>query len=305
MANEERKTKKQHYIPQVYLRGFSPEYEKNNKDYPNSRYTIYCHDLNISEQNLQAVPIKSICYKEYLYEITGNDGEIVLPNHLERFFSVIEKRFSDFRSRIERKAFIEENYRTKCFLTNEEKIFWIAFIIIQILRMPEILESAEKLSKEKWGDSVNSKQAKNIARMFCLPFFKEIKEDSKDAFVFNTLFESMKNMSFGVGVDMSKSIITSDKPIYVCAKNLSYDEYDEIIFPISSEICLFLFGKENRENCRKNFLFPIGDEIKKEVIKSMTKSSLGKLYSNHIMDKTERKYIKEAMNEMCYNIHDS
>ena len=290
-------TKKQHYIPQVYLRGFSPEYEKGNKNYPNSKYTIYCYDLNEKKQNYKAVPIKSICYSEYLYEVTGINGEIVCSNQLEHFFSSIEKRFGDFRNRLEEKAFLEENYKTKCFLTNEEKIFWITFIILQIIRSPQTLEIAESLAKETWGDNINLKQAKNIARMFCLPFFCELKEGSVESMVINALFEPMKNMSFGLGVDRGKSIITSDKTVYICAKRFPCDEYDKIIFPISSKLCLFLFGNENKENCRKNFLFPIEDEIKEEIIKSMTVSSFGKLYSNHILDKNEKKHIKQAKKE--------
>ena len=126
---------------------------------------------------------------------------------------------------------------------------------------------------------------KNIARKFCLPFFKEIDESSNGAFIINALFEPMNNMSFGVGIDRSKSIITSDKPIYVCGSDFPCEEYDEIIFPVSSELCLFLFGNENKAKYRKNFLFPIGDEIKQEIIKSMAASSFGKLYSNLILTK--------------------
>ena len=85
-------TKNQHYIPQVYLRGFSPEYEKGSKSYPNSRYTIYCYDLNVKKQKYESVPIKSICYIQYLYEVTGHSGEIVLPDYLEHFFAGIVKR---------------------------------------------------------------------------------------------------------------------------------------------------------------------------------------------------------------------
>ena len=46
-----------------------------------------------------------------------------LRMYLEHFFADIEKMFSDFRSGLERKAFIEDNYRTNCFLTNDEKVF--------------------------------------------------------------------------------------------------------------------------------------------------------------------------------------
>lgn len=248
-------TKNQYHIPQVYLRGFSPKYEKGSKSYPNSRYTIYCYDLNVKKQKYESVPIKSICYSKYLYEVTGHSGEIVLPNYLEHFFAGIEKMFSDFRSGLERKAFIEDNYRTNRFLTNDEKVFWVTYIIIQILRTPQILEIAESLSIETWGDNVSSKQAKNIARKLCLPFFKEIDESSNEAFIINALFEPMKNMSLCVGIDRSKSIITSDKPIYVCGSDFPCEEYDEIIFPVSSELCLF--GNENKAKYRKNFCSPL------------------------------------------------
>lgn len=106
----------------------------------------------------------------------------------------------------------------------------------------------------------------------------------------------MKNMSFGVGIDRSKSIITSNNPICVYGSDSSCEEHDEIIFPVSSELCLFLFGNENKAKYRKNFLSPIGDEIKQEIIKSMA-ASFGKLYSNHILTKMEQKYIKEVISE--------
>lgn len=211
----------------------------------------------MKKQKYESVPIKSICYSKYLYEVTGHSGEIVLPNYLEHFFAGIEKMFSDFRSGLERKAFIEDDYRTNCFLTNDEKVFWVTYIIIQILRTPQILEIAESLSIETWGDNVSSKQAKNIARKLCLPFFKEIDESSNEAFIINALFEPMKNMSLCVGIDRSKSIITSDKPIYVCGSDFPCEEYDEIIFPVSSELRLFLFGNENKAKYRKNFCSPL------------------------------------------------
>lgn len=291
-------TKKQHYIPQVYLRGFSPEYhKKGNAEIPLAKYTIYCHDLNEKEQIMKAIPIKSVCYSDYLYEVTGDEGEIVLANHLERFFSSMEKRFSKYRDKLEKKAFIEENYKTKCFLTSEEKIFWVTHILIQILRLPQILDLAENVSLETWKNQINNMQAKNIARMSCLPFFKELVEGSKEAMIFNALLEPMKNMSFGVGVDKQGKVITSDKPVYIYAEDFPCQEYGRVIFPITSEICLFLFRKETKNQYPKNFLFPIMDEVREEIIKSMTESSFEKIYANHLLDKTERRYIKEVLNE--------
>lgn len=290
-------TKKQHYIPQVYLRGFSPEYIDKNNDIPLSRYTIYCHDLTKEAQSYKPVPIKSVCYKNYLYEVTGHDGEIVLMNHLEKFFSGMEKMFGEYRHKLERKAFMTENYKTNFFLTREEKIFWITYILVQILRMPQILELAEQVGLETWDEELTNKQAHNIARLFCLPFFKEITEGNKETMVFDSLFDPMKNMSFGIGVDVQGRIITSDKPVFVYSKVFPCKEYERIIFPISSQICLFMFGNKDKKIQRKNFLFPIEEDHREEIIKSVSASAFEKVYSNHIFDRKERKYIKVIMKD--------
>lgn len=295
VSNGSRLTEKQHYIPQVYLRGFSPEYSRKRENYSKSKYTIYCHNINGKKQCLQAVPIKSICYKKNLYEITGNQEEVLFPNYLERFFSAIENMFGNYRDKLERKAFLESNYYTRCFLTREEKAFWVTFIIIQILRLPQTLNIAEVVSRKTLGEEINVKQAKNIARILCLPFFRELEEESKELFVFNKLFEPMKTMSFGVGVDREKKVITSDKPVYILAEKFPCDEYEEIIFPISSELCLFLFGGEYKEHYHKNFLFSINDEMQEVIFKAMVSSTFGNIFSNHCLDKIERRYIKEVM----------
>lgn len=288
--------KKQHYIPQVYLRGFSPEYlTKNEKKIIPERYTIYCHDLTRKQQIEKPVPIKSVCCKDFLYEVTGYNEEIVLPNHLEKFFAVFEKKFSNYRHKLECKAFIESNYKTKCFLTSEEKVFWVIYILIQLLRIPQVLQAAEETCLEIFGDGINEKQAKNIARMACLSFFKEINVGDEEAVLFNNLLEPMLNMSFGVGVDISGRIITADKPVYIYAKEYSCKEYEKLIFPISSRLCLFLFGGENIERYFKNFLFPINETVREEIIKSITYTSVQKLYSNHRLNKQELRYINEVI----------
>lgn len=290
-------TKKQHYIPQVYLRGFSPEYNDKSHEIPHSRYTIYSYDLTKNTQLYEPVPIKSVCYKNYLYEVTGDEGAIVLPNHLEKCFSELEKMFSKYRHKLEKKAFITENYTTNYFLTQEEKIFWVTYILLQTLRMPQVLEIAEQVSLETLEEELTNEQAQNIARLFCLPFFSEMAEGNKEAMLIKSLFEPLKSMTFGMGVDIQERIITSDKPVFIYSKEFPCKEYERIIFPISSQLCLFMFGNGDKKMQRKNFLFPIDEEYREEIIKSMSASAFEKVYANHVFDKKERKYIKEIMND--------
>lgn len=298
MSQENNITRKQHYIPQVYLRGFSPEYLAENRNkIPLSHYTVYCYNLIADNQKYEAVPINSICFRKDLYEVTGKDGEIVLPNHLEKFFTVFEKKFSHYRRKLEHKAFIEDNYKTKCFLASEEKVFWVTYILIQLLRIPQVLQVVEETSLDILGNGINEKQAKNIARMTCLPFFKEIKIDDKEAVLFNSLLEPMLNMTFGVRVDRSGLIITSDMPVYIYSKEFPCKEYGKIIFPISSQLCLFLFGGEVKKKYPKNFLFPVEEVVREEIIKSMAYTSFEKIYSNHRLNKSELRYINEAIKD--------
>lgn len=58
MPNIQKSTIKQHYVPQVYLRGFSQDKKR-----------IYRYDLTNESQKL--VPISSVCHKKYLYEFKG------------------------------------------------------------------------------------------------------------------------------------------------------------------------------------------------------------------------------------------
>ena len=129
MANKS-VTKKQHYVPQVYLRGFST----NNKQ-------IWSYTID-SLDNGKYVPIESICRENYLYEVKDNEGNWLTPNWIEKILSKLEGMFAENLRRIEKKAFLTENYRTKCFLTKDEKVFWKLFVAIQMMRSPIVLHEA-------------------------------------------------------------------------------------------------------------------------------------------------------------------
>ena len=64
-------TKKQHYIPQVYLRGFSPEYHKGDIRL-SKEYTIYFWDKG-QNHIMKPVPIKSICYSGKIFLYNGKN----------------------------------------------------------------------------------------------------------------------------------------------------------------------------------------------------------------------------------------
>ena len=277
-------TKRQHYIPQVYLRGFSTNYQDARRDLPSSKCNIYCYDLMGNNKIMDPVPIKSICYEKYLYEITDSDGGFLHINHLEKFFSELERRFGCYRSKLERKVNIENNYKINCFLSTDEKLFWVTYISIQLLRIPQILKIAKETNLEIFGDKINEDQAKNMARMMCLPFWTKLEEGKKEVMVLESIFKPMLNMSFRVGFDRKAGIITSDRPAIIKSGEFPCEEYTRVVFPVTAQICLFMFGKEERRVYPKNSLFLIGDEQRRDINRMVRKYAFKNIYSNHLLD---------------------
>ena len=289
-------TKNQHYIPQVYLRGFSPEYlNKNHKHIDERKYRIFSYNLNKDEKVGNPIPVKSICYEKDLYEIKDNNGKAIFTNFLEKWFCYFESKFSYYRSMLERKAFIEYNFSTMCFLKSEEKIFWSLYIVIQNLRMPQMLTMAEKVIQEVFSDKIDSNLSKTISKVWCLPFFKEIKGDERELDVFKLLLEPFENMTFAVGFDEKARIITSDLPFSIMG-DLRDDykiEYDRIMFPITAQICLCMFNKKRYTSYKKNCLFKIDEKIREEIFKNISRAAYERVYSNHFITEKEMLWISE------------
>lgn len=287
-------TVNEHFIPQVYLRGFSPKYELGKKEsIKSSHYTIYYYDLKKGTQSKE-VPIDSVCFERNIYEVYGNDEKIIFQNHIEKAFNQLETMFGGYRRSLESKAFIEDNYKSQMFLTSEERCFWLTYITLQLLRTPQALQLAESTCKEVCGDLVNDNQARNISRSVCTPFFQEMTPDTPEGRVFNTVFEPMCDMAFGVFVDKKKSLITSDKVIDIQTSIFPCEEYERVTFPITSELCLILLGKEEKKNVgRRNFLCPMDDDTRNMVFNVMVDSAYEKIFANRIFNAKELKTINK------------
>lgn len=317
MPNGSNRTKKQHYVPQVYLRGFAPQYlikcsEKNK--HTKTKYGVFYYDLQERTQSKIAVPINSICFENDLYEVTGKSGEIVYDNRLEKRFSVLEKRYAKLRNDIEKKAFVKDNYKTKCFLTNDEKMHFIGYITIQLLRTPNFLENVFTVVKNNNDYKITDKQLMNLVRVKCLSFLDtyqyDVEHDKKigvisdeQMMLLSSIIRPMVGMSFMIGVDNKSRLITSDNPVYIrnsnkeCFMKGEDVQNDEIIFPITSSLCLIMVGGENKDKYPKNCLFEITDKWRKHIFAAMCCTTDKKIFSNHKFDKDELKIIDEVLKD--------
>ena len=247
--NDNQITKKQHFLPQVYLRGFSVDHK------------AICAFRLDNNSISKSVPIKSVCSENYLYEVVNQDGKFLAPNHIEKFLGKIESMFGTFRKQLMGKARNPENFKTCCFLTTQEKAFWIAYTAIQILRMPKIIHEAEDFSRDYLKDYIEPYKAEIVAHTQCLPFFGEINPEDKN--LFNYIVKMLCDMYINIFFDPADSIFTSDNPIYCCAPDFSNGECEQIIFPIASNIVLMFYGSKLKKKIGRkgrNRLIPLTKE---------------------------------------------
>lgn len=71
-------------------------------------------------------------------------------------------------------------------------------------------------------------------------------------------------------------------------------EYDEVIFPITSSICLFLFSDENVLGYKDNVLYKLTEDGKNHITTNVVLDAYKKNYSNHRFSVPEKRVIKEA-----------
>jgi hypothetical protein len=76
-------TKKQHYVPQIYLRGFSSDEEFVIRNELESQCIV----------SSKPVPIQSICREDFLYEIKDSEGSYIALNFIENTFQLWKRCF--------------------------------------------------------------------------------------------------------------------------------------------------------------------------------------------------------------------
>ena len=285
-------TKKQHFVPQVYLRGFSTDKKR-----------IWSYRVDPIDKGTQ-VPIESICRENYLYEVKDNDGNWLAPNWIERILSILEGMFAENLRGLKKKAFLKENYRTKCFLTTQEKVFWKLFVAVQIMRSPIVLREADAAIRELSKGLLTNNQIWAVATSQCLPVFSELKPEDKN--VFNAFLKPLLNMSMAIGVNENGTLFTSDNPVYCYSSQrenmLQVEEYEKIVLPLTSNLALLMYGGEMAKEYGRNRLFPLDDEAQEDIKLSIAYSARERVFSKTELSPSDIRLIEKARKDKATDI---
>ena len=280
MPSDKQITKGEHYVPEVYLQGFSQD-----------NATLYAYRIKDGYQPEKPVPIKSICKEKYLYELRDENDEIVAPNHLENILCHIEGLFAEYRRRLEQKAYIPSNYATKCFLTKDEKDFWKSFIAVQLVRTPKVIRMMKEEIENQFDGQLKNNQARAIALDNCLPAFGHYRNYPN---LITKIRNTFENMTIAVGVDNSGCVFTSDNPIVCQAPDFDFERVEKIEFPITPKLVLFLFGGQLKKEYDKNRLFPLYPEEVKTIQRNIAYAAEEWIYSLYPLTDAEKETIREG-----------
>lgn len=185
-------TKKQHYVPQFYMKYWL---HNGSKDI---RY------LNIENKRLGYCSPKSICYEEDLYEIGKINSNYVCQNKFENMYGELETNISKKLSKLF--SVMDVNGGSVLIFNKEEKELLQKFVLTTFLRNKELdktsfldnvydtdLKLYQDTIKLIFPDQVDDSIVKNIANNFAIfPYINQGEDNILGGLLYSPLEEFIK-----------------------------------------------------------------------------------------------------------------
>ncbi len=238
-------TKKEHYVPQFYLRNFT-----------NEKGSIWVYDRE-TKKTFSQTPA-NVCFENDLYETKAEEmnpalGDYVLRNYIEDALRDYEGEWSTVLNKILRVC--RQNVNRDALICNtEEKRILAQFVANLILRNPRIMEHADL---DEISEAMRLEETKAYSSLFEQLGIGKI--DSLIRYInksnhFNNEFGSQKQMADDL-IRMKISFIFNDKndfvtssfPVFCGIRNNTAD----VMVPLSPAV-LLLYGFEDMKKLRRN-----------------------------------------------------
>lgn len=262
------KTIKQHFIPQCYLRNFSPN-DSNLFTYDKIEGKSFCNR------------IKNVAYKKCFYDLPekfiSNLDSIPSGNQFyekEFFASNVEGQYDVILKKIiERRKSLLKNGHINEIITQQEKEIFAQLIAIQFLRMPDIrdkysdalkkgVESRLDIMKSVLSNSnpEHEKEIENIEVKYDQDYdpvlHSEMYANEK---LYQDISNEILNKHWIYFIAENNDFYTSDNPIvikeHITNQPSSYEGFGmkgvEIVFPISSSILLTMWDNNHFEKIQQ------------------------------------------------------
>lgn len=290
MEKGKKPTKDQHYIPQVYLRKFSPDSEETvGKD----KMRIFRLPLDQSMDWIEKVPIKSQAYVKYLYEVYDNKDNMVSVNYIENCLRDLENEFGRRARRLLNR--LDNGKVSK--ITEEEREFWELYTSLQMFRTPEAIETAKTYTGSSLAGWMSKQECAALVMLKIFPFFSDIPDiDSVGENTVSLHSKKLKDRIMCFGIDSKDSIFTSDNPVCGFIDDWASKNISGIIFPIASNCVLCFLDPATTPKELDNSIFYLSGEQIQYFKKCIIIRAKTCLYSKHPFQKDELRFIYNVRN---------
>ena len=222
--------KRQHYVPQTYLRPFSNGGKSNDM--------IWAYF--IKQKKPRFVAIDDVCVEKCLYEhyIFYDDGEteFISPNSIENGYMQFENKY---RSIIEK---IINSPNDVILLTEEDRNILTGFMVSTLFRHPTFINMANTLyedfydENQEWRDELANKFPDiddTYLKMCYLHTMLEFHQDPERDLSIQAMRNMLDKDQFCVFRTSIAEFITSDAPIVNVHGDINGIDYDLIGMPVS------------------------------------------------------------------------
>ena len=243
--SDQRLTKKQHYVPRMYLKRWLCENDKK----------LLVITKKAQNNNVQAVSVDNeLFYQDYCYDIPNPDGTLWTSNEVEKAFGKYEKRHNKLLDRILNRC--EEDVPIFDKGTNRIEDF-LEFVALMVVRNPnhnipfnfddiqfsttELNDLFQETFGNKWSITGLQVVANSMKKRLLFDTAKQVNQT-----------DNLPEVYFLRSTDGSY-FITSDNPV-LCSEKWSY-------IPLSPRYAAFILY-DTRINCRfkQNRVFQLSSE---------------------------------------------
>lgn len=289
MSTKSNDTRDEHYIPIMYLKGFSEIKGKSNKE------KVLLWQFRTSTKEHIAVPVnaRTICFEKDLYELTSQDGTFIAQNIIENRLSQFEAKVAGVIRCIQERSKNEDCFYCPHVLNDEEKSILIIFMTLLIYRDPKTIKRGATFLEKSQG--MNADEARNYTLLNLLPLGIDSDWDENTLIIEAT--KHLCGMTFQIGVAPDDCIITCDRPVieWKPYENELYGRPRAVVFPLTSRLVLYMYPIETVPTGDHCFFFKMDEKQIEDVQYNVVVSSREWIYSKKPFEGKLLENIKKAI----------
>lgn len=293
MPNGDKPTVNEHFVPRMYLKGFSEVKQKVNKQ----KAYILEFSLKSMKQIPTQVDIEDICYEKNLYELKDADGSFIAQNRIEKILGKLEEQTSRVIELIKAKSQKGQCLNCSNILSEDDKSYLIIFITALMYRDPQTIKTGISILQSSNPD-IDDRQARNNTLLNLLPTGIDAEWDENT--IIKTAVKELCGMAFQIGIADDDVIITSDRPVvlYPPDENEMYNRPKAVVFPLTSRLVLYLFPFEIVEPIGRNCFIRLTEEQINDIQHNVAVYAREWIYSRNPLTKEQLERVKEAMERL-------